>query len=67
MNQWREDESAEVGSPTVTIIPAKVIHNSRNVGPKRSWLIDIFAPPRMDFSTRPGFVLNEADYPMPGK
>ena len=67
MTQWRNDEAAEVGSPSVTIIPAKVIHTSRNVGPQRSWLIDIFGPPRMDFSTRPGFVLNEADYPMPGK
>lgn len=67
MNQWRDDEAAEVGSPSVTVIPAKVIHTSRNVGPRRSWLVDIFAPPRMDFSARAGFVLNDADYPMPGK
>ena len=65
MSQWRPDEAGEVGSPSVLIIPAKVVHTSRNVGPKRSWLIDVFGPPRMDFSSKPGMVCNEADYPMP--
>lgn len=65
MSLWREDEHLEIGSPSVTIIPAKVLHTSHNIGPRRSWLIDIFAPPRLDFSTKPGLVLNADEYPMP--
>lgn len=65
MGQWRPDEAGEVASPSVLVVPAKVVHTSRNVGARRSWLIDIFAPPRMDFSSKPGFVCNEADYPLP--
>lgn len=65
MADWREDEKIEAGSPSVLVIPPNVVHTSRNVGAKRSWLIDIFAPPRLDFSKRPGLVLNAEDYPMP--
>jgi mannose-6-phosphate isomerase-like protein (cupin superfamily) len=65
MSQWRPDEHLEIGSPSVIVIPPKVVHTSRNVGSERSWLIDIFAPPRLDFSRKPGLVLNADEYPMP--
>ena len=65
MNAWRDDEHIEVGSPSLTVIPPKVVHTSRNLNDGGAWLLDIFAPPRMDFSSKPGKVANEADYPLP--
>ena len=64
MNAWREDEHLEIGSPSVTVIPPNVVHTSRNIGGP-GWLIDVFAPPRVDFSTKPGLVCNADEYPMP--
>lgn len=66
MNDWRADEHPSVGSPSLTVIPPKVVHTSRNTGPD-AWLLDIFAPPRMDFSSKPGKVANERDYPLPAQ
>ena len=65
MDMWKEDEHVEIGSPSVTVIPAKVLHTSRNVSQGDCWLIDIFGPPRMDFSSKPGLVCNADEYPMP--
>lgn len=65
MNAWREDQAIEIGSPSLTVIPPKVIHTSRNTNDGGAWLLDIFAPPRMDFSGTPGKVANEMDYPLP--
>jgi hypothetical protein len=63
---WRADEHESYrASPSVLVIPARVIHTSRDVGEGTTWLVDIFGPPRIDFSQKPGFVLNAADYPMP--
>jgi hypothetical protein len=47
------------------VIPAGVVHTTQDIGEGVTWLVDIFGPPRMDFSAKPGFVLNERDYPMP--
>lgn len=65
MNDWREDQAIQVGSPSLTVIPPKVIHTSRNTNDGGAWLLDIFAPPRMDFAGKPGKVANEHDYPLP--
>ena len=46
-------------------IPPNVIHTSRNIGSDPGRLIDVFAPPRMDFSMREGVVANADEYPMP--
>lgn len=66
MTKWIEDEHAVYeASPSILVIPAGVIHTTQDTGEGTTWLVDIFGPPRMDFSSKPGFVLNEADYPMP--
>jgi hypothetical protein len=64
MAAWREDEHVEMASPSVLVIPPTVVHTSRNIGDQPGRLIDVFAPPRMDFSVR-GVVANAEDYPMP--
>ncbi len=63
---WRPDVHLQIGSPSTTIIPAGVIHTSQGVAGEGMRLVDVFAPPRVDFSER-GWVDNAADYPMPGK
>jgi hypothetical protein len=64
--QWIEDEHAVYdASPSILVIPARVLHTTQDLGPGVTWLVDIFGPPRFDFSEKPGFVLNEAEYPMP--
>jgi mannose-6-phosphate isomerase-like protein (cupin superfamily) len=65
LDQWREDEHIEVGAPSAVVIPASTIHSSRWISEGESRLVDIFSPPRVDFSKVDGWVLNADDYPMP--
>lgn len=65
MGKWRDDEHIEIGAPSITIIPSGVVHTSRNIGSEPGWLMDVFGPPRDDFSLMRGMVCNEDEYPLP--
>lgn len=66
-SDWREDEHVQVGAPSATIIPARVVHTSeaQAPGPEGNRMADIFSPPRLDFSLQQGLVKNADEYPMP--
>ncbi|MGW6458214.1 hypothetical protein ACWF94_20265 [Streptomyces sp. NPDC055078] len=62
---WRDDDHQRVASPSVTVIPPPTVHTSAAVAAGLNQLIDVFSPPREDFSDQPGWVLNAKEYPRP--
>ena len=67
IKKWWPDDHGEMATPSVIIIPARAIHTSRDIGEDghESSLYDIFCPPRLDFASKKGFVINEDEYPLP--
>ena len=53
LNDWIADQHEYCGSPSVTVIPPPAIHTSRGMDAGINQLVDIFSPPRIDFSQKP--------------
>ena len=61
--RWRPDEHREIATPSICVIPPPTVHTTQGIG-EHQQLIDIFSPPRTDFSAS-GWVLNADEYPAP--
>jgi hypothetical protein len=64
-DHWRPDEHEFCDSPSVAVLPPPAVHTSEGNGPGLNRLCDVFSPPRRDFSSQPGWVINADEYPAP--
>ena len=58
---WQADRHVEVGSPSMLVVPVRMIHTTEGTGGGRHVLIDVFAPARADFIAK-GWMLNAEDF-----
>lgn len=63
-NAWRDDEHLRVPSPSLCVIPPNIIHTTEGPHDEPHLLIDIFAPPRLDFLSK-GWISNASDFDEP--
>ncbi|NNN01213.1 MAG: hypothetical protein HKL86_05205 [Acidimicrobiaceae bacterium] len=62
--QWQEDEHQICAGPSLAVIPPLIVHTSQQISQGVNQLVDLFGPPRVDFSNMEGWVLNADEYPM---
>jgi hypothetical protein len=67
IKDWRDDDHVACPAPSLAVIPPQAIHTSAGTDPVLNHLVDIFSPPRVDFSKMEGWVLNAEEYPMPAE